>query len=228
MFGQINSTPYDLRFSLFGIPIRVHPAFWLISGMLGWRAGRLDLVFVWVCCVFVSILVHELGHALVAKWFGWPPEIVLFHFGGYAAYNPIRGHTAGRSILISFAGPGAGFLLFGVVFGVLLIPGINLHPLGPTTLADWVVQDLVWINLAWGLVNLLPVLPLDGGRISEEVCHLLRPRDGQLWAHRIAIVVSGLIAFLFVKIGLIFGGIMFGLLCFQNFQAHQSIQGRNW
>lgn len=64
MFG-VPETPYDLRFQLLGMPVRVHPLFWLVAAMLGWRNENIPLVLIWVGCVFVSILVHEYGHGLV-------------------------------------------------------------------------------------------------------------------------------------------------------------------
>ncbi len=229
MFGQISPTPYDLHFSVIGIPVRVHPMFWLISAIMGWQAGRLDLVMVWIGCVFVSILIHELGHALAARSFGWPPHIVLFHFGGYAAYQPTWGHTAGRSIFISFAGPGAGFILFGLVLALrytLIQTSTN-----PGELAVFAIIQMEHINLWWGLVNLLPVLPLDGGRICQELCTKLRRRDGQVLALQIAMVVSGGVAFYFLSHHENFGyypGILFGVLCYQNFQTYQAYRGGRW
>ncbi|MBT4867846.1 MAG: Zn-dependent protease, partial [Planctomycetaceae bacterium] len=77
MFGSFAPTPYDLRFELLGIPVRVHPIFWLSSGWLAWHRGRLDIVAVQVLCIFLAVLVHEMGHALVTRRFGWQPEIVL-------------------------------------------------------------------------------------------------------------------------------------------------------
>src|SRR5262245_1781127 len=103
MLGNASPTPFDLRFAVFGIPVRVHPFFWLFSALLGWDARDPNRMFLWIACVFVSILVHELGHALTALWFGWPPEIVLYSFGGYAAYNPTWNYTTGRRVLVLLA-----------------------------------------------------------------------------------------------------------------------------
>ncbi|MCA9068473.1 MAG: hypothetical protein KDA84_06100 [Planctomycetaceae bacterium] len=61
MLGQVNPTPYDLYFPVFGIPVRVTPWFWLAGLFLGFRElqrGRVDLFFVWVGCLFFSILIH--------------------------------------------------------------------------------------------------------------------------------------------------------------------------
>src|SRR5438067_1873655 len=101
MFGTVAPTPYDLRFSIFGIPVRVHPLFWVVT-LLFASQGQHDpkLMLIGVVCFFASILVHELGHALTAQYFGWPPHIVLYSCGGYASYTPTWGHTTARNILI--------------------------------------------------------------------------------------------------------------------------------
>ena len=78
MFGTVAPTPFDLKFSIFGIPVRVHPLFWLVSVIMQWNVHDPRTTLIWVVCVFVSILIHELGHALTAKSYGWPPHIVLY------------------------------------------------------------------------------------------------------------------------------------------------------
>jgi stage IV sporulation protein FB len=229
MFGQVAPTEFDLRFSIFGIPVRVHPLFWLVAALMGSRTlsdpglGP-PYLFVWIGCLFFSILIHELGHALTAKYFGWPPEIMLYFMGGVAMFRPGVGFTASRSILISFAGPAAGFMLYGcvVVFEQYLVRSNQF----PGLVVVFAIIQLKWINLWWGLINLLPVLPLDGGRICESVCTSLRPRDGELWALRIAMIVSGGAAFLFLSLEKMYPGFLFGYLCFNNFQMHQAYRGR--
>ena len=83
LLSDPGTTQYDLRFSVLGIPVRVHPTFWFIGLLLGSATPQLSLVAIWIGCLFLSILVHELGHALAARSFGWPPDIVLHGFGGY-------------------------------------------------------------------------------------------------------------------------------------------------
>src|SRR5512146_1456782 len=74
-------TRYDLRFSLLGFPVRVHPLFWLIAVLLGSASADLVQILIWVLVVFVSILIHELGHALAFRRYGLSSQIVL-HFAG--------------------------------------------------------------------------------------------------------------------------------------------------
>ncbi|MBL9123796.1 MAG: M50 family metallopeptidase, partial [Planctomycetaceae bacterium] len=108
LFVEPPRTQFDLNFSVLGIPVRVHPLFWLVCLLLG---GDRDVssALRWVGVVFVSILVHELGHALVARSYGANPWITLYSFGGLASYRGARTDTK-SSIAIILAGPMAGFL----------------------------------------------------------------------------------------------------------------------
>jgi Zn-dependent protease len=232
MFGPVGTTPFDLRFRLFGIPVTVVSWFWLAALITGWHPDsnqHPDLLLIWIACLFVSILVHELGHALTALACGWPPEIYLYGFGGLAVYRPTYGHTTGRSVLISFAGPGAGFLLYGATY-------VALHALvasgWPATLSDegrdrlaYFFGRMLWINLWWGLINLLPVLPLDGGRIAETLFVRFRPYDGARLAATLGVVAGGVVAAYFLmhreRYGL-YPGLLFGLLAFSNLQTLQT------
>ena len=119
MYAPVSTTPYDLRFRLFGIPVHVTPWFWLAGVFLSWRlvsSHRFDLELIWLACLFVSILVHEYGHDFFAELFGCYPEIFLYHFGGLAVFRPNSRFTTPRSILVSLAGPAAGFVLGGLVY----------------------------------------------------------------------------------------------------------------
>ena len=84
---------------------------------------------------------------------------------------------------------------------------------------------MVFINIAWGLVNLLPVLPLDGGRISEAILIRFRRYDGHRWAAILGAVVAGSVAAFFAYRHEDYGAIMFGLLCLSNFQALRTLPG---
>jgi len=226
MLGPVQPTEYDLQFSLLGIPVRVIPTFWLLAALLGWSLIDLGLIYVlvWVLVVFVSILVHEFGHALTAAQLGYPPRIFLYHFGGIAMYTPHGDYTAGKSILITLAGPGVGLLLGGCVFlsdQLLARREVVMSPL-----AIQAIHMLLFVNIGWSLLNLLPVLPLDGGQICRDVCTSLNPRRGELWAIRIALVVSGAVAVWAFSAHRLYLGVLFGLMCYQNFQQLQ--QRRIW
>lgn len=231
MLGNVAPTEFDLRFSIFGIPIRVHPLFWVVAAFMGWNPDDLKFTWIWIACVFVSILVHELGHAIMAKIFGWPPQIILYHFGGLAVYQPYSGLTTQRSIIISAAGPMAGFILFGIVwvfryfsirFG--LWDSFSPQARGYIGLAFY---DLIFINLYWGLINLAPVLPLDGGHICEDICKSVKRYRGDILALQISMVVAGGLAVYFFSQHMRYAGIMFALFGVFNFQMYQQ-RNRSW
>jgi membrane-associated protease RseP (regulator of RpoE activity) len=225
MFGPVQPTQYDLQFTLFGFPVRVIPWFWVTGVILGFDLLRVRgdgplLMLIWLAIVFVSILVHELGHATLANLFGYPPSILLYHFGGLAIFEPLRGYTTARSILILLAGPAFGFILGGIVyFGSKLIPPDNLSYVGRVA-----ISQLIWVNIGWGLVNLLPVLPLDGGQITRDVCVAAAPYRGITFAHWISIVVAGAVGAWFLMDDQRYNGFLFVALAVQNYM---NLQQRN-
>ena len=236
MLSSIGETPYDLRFSMLGIPVRVHPMFWLMSAIMGAASNDLRLIITWMMCMFVSILVHELGHALAAKSYGWPVEITLYHFGGLASYSPGRGYSRGRAIWISFAGPLAGFCLYGLVIAVEMAMfrfGLNSPFLARIALTDppiffFAIHQMKFINLYWGAVNLLPVLPLDGGRICSELLNARSSHNGQLRSLQIGIVVAGLAAAFFLTHKQLYAGLLFGSLAYENYRQYEQIRRGSW
>jgi stage IV sporulation protein FB len=186
-----NPTPFDLHFRLFGFPVRVSPWFWLVSALLGdfiLRAFGLPYLLVWIACVFVSILLHELGHAFAARWFGSPARIDLIAFGGLATYtHPPR--AGWRRMLIALAGPAAGFLFAGAVYG-------SNEAARWRESSDFAFQTynfLIWINLFWNCINLLPVWPLDGGKVCRELAYMAGARKPDAIAYGVSMVVAGLL-----------------------------------
>lgn len=214
MFGEPAPTQGDIHFTFLGFPVRIHPLFWLVAFILGLKAPSLPLVFVWVVAVFISILVHELGHALVVRYFGMSPRITLYGMGGLTSYTPayarsMSGFSGYYQIAVSAAGPGAGFLLAAVVVGAVYLSGHSIvyifkFPYGiiffPVGIANEIlasfVFDLLFISIAWGLLNLLPVYPLDGGSISREVFLKLNPYEGIRWSLMLSFVTAAGIAVL--------------------------------
>ena len=226
MFGSYQPSPLDLHFSLFGIPVRVTPMFWVGSVIFGWNSLQLGPPFLllWVIVCFVSILVHEMGHALVARALGCHVlEAALYLMGGVAVYMPGRNHTQGKSILIALAGPGAGFILWGLMTYVIQDPVLAFadRKLDPKVadLIYWGIERWNYINLLWGLVNLLPVLPLDGGRVLQGVCNSISPFRGDDYARKISIAVGGLVAAFFLIKGNTYPGILFLSFTMSNLQA---------
>ena len=226
MLFNVQPTEFDLRFSLFGIPVRVTPMFWLGSVILGWGAMEYGPPFLllWVVVCFVSILVHEMGHALVARWLGCHNvETALYLMGGVATYHPGRSHTPGKEILISLAGPGAGFILWGLMEFVFAEPLLRFSMLkldqSATDLIFFGIHQWLYLNLWWGLVNLLPVWPLDGGQVCRSVCRSMSPYRGENIARSISIAVGGSVAAYFLYTGKTYAGMLFLMLTMSNWQA---------
>ena len=163
------------QFSIARIPVRVEPAFLLISALFGLRYLRdgLDIVLVWVACSFVSILVHELGHGFALKVFGQPSVIVLHGFGGVTISQRRSTLQGARSIVVSLAGSITALLVlwlpartaFDAVWDDLLDTGTLSIP----RLAFIALDFLAFQNLWWSIANLLPIRPLDGGNVTTEL-----------------------------------------------------------
>lgn len=239
MLGNMQPTPIDLEFSLFGIPVRVHPVFWLTAAFIVWQVANatargmgqegavLILVLIGVACVFVSILVHELGHAVTTRLFGHRPSIVLEFFGGYATVGQ---HTTGKAIAVLIAGPAAGFLLFFLTLGFQIFVEVanwTLHPF-----VDFAVKILLFANLVWNILNLIPIIPLDGGQIMREVLTYISPNRGYETALIISMVVAVLAAasaYMFrqqLTIDPTFAIVFCAFFAFQNFQMYQFHRNR--
>lgn len=232
---------YDLSFKLGNIPVRVHPSFWLIALIMGAGLNNLNLIVIWVACLFVSILIHELGHALAARYYGWPPQITLYHFGGLASFYPGYNHTPGKAIWVAFAGPAAGFVFFGVICVVesFLYPrrfdpnNLNevLRQLQMVTArgpAGFALMQLKYINFFWGLVNLLPVYPLDGGQICVNMLGGTNSYHAKMRSHQIGMIVGGLVAAFFFSAGQFYAGLLFAGLAIQNYQSYEACRAGRW
>lgn len=162
----------------FGVPVFLDPfaifilAFFTIRDTNGGAMGIVSGALFGVG-VLLSILVHELGHAVSAKAFKLAPqEIVLHGFGGWTRYGYAPRPWPG--IFTTLAGPLAGLAL-GVA--LLFVPGDN-----------GTLSDLANFNLFWSIVNLLPIYPLDGGKILAHVFSLFMGEGtAHTWAARIGI-----------------------------------------
>jgi len=167
MFGMAGDTPFDIHFNLFGIPIRIHPIFWLSGAIIFWNPERLDLVALGIISIFLSVLVHELGHALVLKSYGWPSEIVLYFLGGYATSTRL---STWRQIWSLAAGPLAGLTLAAMVFiSRLLVEEFSPDLFDRLPALNHFFRMMLFAGVIINLMNLVPVLPLDGGQIMASL-----------------------------------------------------------
>ncbi len=268
--GEPLPSQYDWRFRIFGFPVRVTWLFWAVAAALGFgrsegfatHAARLNLpgtmggfLIIWVLVVFVSILVHELGHALAFRYFRIQAEIVLYHMGGLAI--PGSGYLWGRQgrthrlthwdqIIIAASGPAAQLLLGAMVAGIataygMYIPevtqltkflGIELskQTLPSSLYLVALVHFNTTVSVWWAVFNLIPILPLDGGHIVEHSVGLATRRDGRYEACCVSVILSVAIAFWIYRSGGSPINALFVLaLGFHNLQTLQSLNGpRFW
>ena len=252
-------TQADLHFHLFGFPVRVHPYFWIITVLLGLQGSATppEQLAIWATVLFVSILVHELGHAFMQRHFGGRPSITLYAMGGLASCGDCDRQTRSQ-VLISLAGPFAGFLLALAVVMAVRLAGHPIGLLGPWTepspesvgmgrvsllsipvvtifwlsfessSANYMVCQLLWVNILWGCVNLLPIYPLDGGHVSRELCQIGRPRQGIVLSLRISAFCAGAMAILGFVSGSLFIALFFGYFAYTSYQVLKAYQANAW
>ncbi len=258
LLGEPPPTKADLHFRLFGFPVRVHPFFWVICLFL--LLGREKIVpqeaLVWIIVVFVSVLVHELGHAFMQRHYGGHPWITLHGLGGLTSCQDYDRRPRSQ-IAVLLAGPGAGFLLAAVVLlvvraaghhvGVVFLPqlddlkalyfsGNSLVPMPlvtayfegfPSRMVDNFVFYLLWVNVLWGLLNLLPIYPLDGGQIARELFTLRNARQGIITSLWLSIITAACVGVWGLRTGSIFVPFLFGYLAYTNFQTIRAYQ-QHW
>jgi Zn-dependent protease len=179
-----------------GIPIRLHitvlALFALLIVQAGWKVGILAGLI-----VFGSLLLHELGHSIVAQRYGIRIAAIVLHLMGGMALMTRPPERPRHEIVIAAAGPIVSFMLGLLLLGAMYVFGIPFEP--PTPIPELSIPQLmsaaVMVNLAMGLFNLIPALPMDGGRIFRAtLAHYL----GTLRATKIAATVARVIGAGFV------------------------------
>jgi Zn-dependent protease len=188
-----------------GFPVSMGISFPIFMAFLGW-ASRFDLaeIVIWVVLGTLAILVHELGHAVVMRRFGLESTIRFWMLGGLAVpvdQEAAAGLSNRRWIAIGLAGPAVGLVLGAI--GLVLVAALDPH--GPIrfTLVIW-----VFVNLGWGIFNLLPIAALDGGQILQHMTLGLLGERGQAVAALVAIAASAGVALLAYEAGFVYVAII--------------------
>jgi len=204
----------------FGIPVFVSPYWFVVAavlvvlysssdtlpGTVHGSAQRYVVAAVFVILLYLSVLIHELSHSVVARAFGLPVRrILLYPLGGFSEIEQ-EPPTPGQEFLVSAAGPAMSLFLAALGFGVNQL----FHPPG---IAGVLIDRLIIANVVVGVFNLLPGLPLDGGRVLRAALWKVTGKSGYstvlaAWAGRvigIALVVAVLVE-PESEIGLVNGG----------------------
>lgn len=190
----------------FGIGVYVHWTFWLLPlfiGLATYSTAGLDealLMLAVVMGVFVCVVLHELGHALMARYYGiGTHDITLYPIGGVARLKRIS-ERPWEEFWISVAGPAVNVVIALGLAGAMLATGL---PLGlsyaSTPFAEVLVNRLFWVNIGLVVFNMLPAFPMDGGRVLRAILSMVTSR---LRATRIAVGMGVVMAGLFVAVGL--------------------------
>ena len=211
-----------MSFALLRIPIRVDPFFLLIAVLLGADlVGIPGFLVLWVVIVFASVLLHELGHAVAFRAYGYRPRIDLHGLGGATSANTVGRLPPGRSALITLAGPAVGIVLGGAA---LLIERSS----GPiaSDLVRFLLRVVVFVNLGWGVLNLVPILPLDGGRVMAAAVDKLTGGRGEAPSYLISAIVAAALVVPALTYGLPFAAILAGFFGVQNLAAFAALRQR--
>lgn len=193
------------------IPVSIYPIFWLFAALIGWlNSGSLIGVLVWVGIIFVSVLIHEYGHAITAVYFGQKAKIQLIALGGVTSYQGSK-LSFWKQFIIVFNGPFFGFMLF-------LLASLFLRwdwSQSPTIYSILKITQVA--NLFWTVVNLLPVMPLDGGQLLRIVLEASFGLKGFRAALFIGTLISLAIALYFILVRSYLIAAIFFLFTFQSF-----------
>ena len=194
------------------IPITIYPTFWILAALIAVLFGEGDFLkmFIWVGVIFVSVLFHEFGHALTALCFGRNPRIELVAMGGLT-YHDGEKLPFWKQFLITLNGPVFGFIIVIAVYLLKDIPALS------TGYAGQLLLQILVVNIIWTVVNLLPVLPLDGGQLLRIVLEKFFDVKGLRYAFLLSSILSLAFCLILFLTQNFLAGAVFFLFAFENF-----------
>ena len=201
--------------TLAGIGVYLHWSFWLLPAWIlmsagGGLAGAVGLVL-FVFAIFGCVVLHELGHALMARHYGiGTRDITLYPIGGVASLERMPRRPS-QELAIALAGPAVNVVIAGVLFGILLVAGIGTQGLVFNIAGGSILLNLLAVNVALVVFNMLPAFPMDGGRVLRA---LLAMRVPYLRATEIAVRVGQGVAIVLAVIGMRTPGTMLFIALF--------------
>ena len=187
-----------LKFSLPGVPVTIHWSFAFVAILGIGRYTELADIAAWTIAVFVAVLFHEAGHAYSASAYGATNvTVTLFALGGYTQWVPKPTMTPGKRFIVSAAGSAVG-----ITVGLFLLWFARQGIFDQTP--SWAVafvDTFILVGLFWGVLNWIPLLPLDGGHMLNHALAVFWPDR----AYNIALGVSTV-----VGVGLIGAAFYYG------------------
>jgi len=198
-----------LRFSLGPIPVSIHFSFLFILYIAYSITGDVVEAAIAGIGLLAGVLLHESGHALTARRFGASDvRITLFALGGVTTYPPPPGLTAGRRFLIAAAGSA-----LAITFGLPVYLAIRADMITGET-AELIAVGFVVAALVWGVLNWVPIRPLDGGQMLTSALQIFWPHRGATVAKVISVLFTGGAVFWLYNSGQEFFAIYVGLIGF--------------
>ncbi len=200
------------------IPIRIHPLFWVFAGLIGFLSSySLVGTLVWIVVILVSVLVHEMGHALTGIAFKQQVNIQLMVFGG-ATYRQGPRLSLPKEFILTLNGPLFGLALGGITYAIRAVWA------APPEIAAYALNIFVWVNFFWSLINLLPILPLDGGHLLRIVCEGIFGAKGTSIALLTSVIIGGGLAIAAFIVGFFLVGAVLFILTFESFRTWRSFR----
>jgi Zn-dependent protease len=211
-----------LRFKLLGIPVGVHASF-LIIALLGATSYRGWEIAIWTGAAFVSILAHEMGHALVARGFGAQGvNVTLYGLGGVTTFTHTRVMEHWKSFIVSAAGSAVGITLGGTVW--FAVRSGLFDGAGNETIVF--INSLFFTSLVWGILNWIPIVPLDGGHMIQSFIAIFSEKKAPLISQIVswtAVVV--IVPFAWLN-GFTFGAIIVVIFAFGGLREYRATVAR--
>lgn len=197
------------------IPIRIHPLFFLMAGVIGYlNSGTLEGASLWFVIIVISVLIHELGHAFTAILFGQKVRIDFVALGGITSRTGDQDIKLWKEFFIVLNGPLAGLgLAFLFMF---LLPLFAAH-----TVMYTAFQIGMYVNFFWTFANLLPVQPLDGGHLLRIILEGAFGYRGVKVAAMLSLLFAVTAAALFFLMGAMLPGVLFVLFAFEGWRMWQ-------
>ncbi len=194
------------------LTVSAEPFFWLMAGLLGLSLGRGSPreIVLWGAVVAFSVFFHELGHAAVCLACGTGADIALHGFGGETRPRDSSRFGTWRTAALNLAGCAAGFALAAVALAVLYA-GAASKPMIPPAVFS-VARALVAVNVWFSLFNLLPVLPMDGGKFVAGLLSARWGVNGRRAAHILGLALGAGVAFWFYRGGALYGAFLCGAM----------------
>ncbi len=175
-----------LRFQLGRIPVSVHFSFLLLLYFTYTWTGDLQEAALLGMGIFGGVLLHESGHALTARKFGAADvAISIFVLGGVTTYKPPAGLSAGRRFLIAASGSA-----LAIAGAIPVLFAVRSDLIANDTL-ELIATGFVFAALVWGLLNWVPIRPLDGGQMMTSALQIFWPEQGASIAKVISVIFTG-------------------------------------